>query len=79
MFLSYKINIFNEAKYKILLWLLLNTKISRYDIDLVSWCSKNSLIQKKIYELLYSIKGCIYLNLFDKNINYLRNTMFIKI
>ena len=76
--LSYKIYNLNEKKYKILIWLLLNTNISKYDIEFLSWGKNNSIIQKKIYELLYNIKGEIYLELFKNNINYIQNTMFIK-
>ena len=76
--LSYKIYNLNEKKYKILIWLLLNTKISRYDIEFLSWGKNSSIIEKKIYELLYSIKGEIYFDLFKNNINYIKNTMFIK-
>ena len=62
------------------MWLLLNTKISKYNIEFLSWGKNISIIEKKIYELLYSIKKEIYLDLFKNNINYIKNTktIFVK-
>ena len=77
--ISYKIYNLNEKKYNILMWLLLNTKISKYNIEFLSWGKHNSVIQKKNYELLYFIKKEIYFDLFKNNMNYMKNTMFIKI
>ena len=76
MYLCYKIKNLTEKKYKILLWLLLNTKISKYDIELLSLENKESTIQKSLYELLYSLEIQIDFDLFNKN--YIKNTRFIK-
>ena len=76
IYLCYKIRNLTQKKYKILLWLLLNTKISKYDIELLRLENKEHIIQKSLYELLYSLEIIIDLNLFNKN--YIKNTKFIK-
>lgn len=78
LYILFDLSMMTEKKYEILLWLILNNKISNYDIDLLNWNDKYQSINKKIYELLYSININIYPKYYGKIENYKENTIIFK-